>query len=367
MVKYDLILHGKKEFNNIYNNNKKYKVLKVDNKKKEKFMIKIFNKFIENQNKFINEQHFLGIDLEYNKVSKTNRDIALMQLNLENNNKKAYIFILFPPDMEKENLEILINLLTNIYIIKILHGGDPLDIPYLFDQLLITKINIDNYCKNFYDTKYLCDFKFKNNCSIYKLLLKTNIINDKKYDELDKIEDIIGPIYLIDIDIYNLDENVLKYSLYDVLYLPELIKYFINLDIEYSNIISDISGLVSKFKRNIETHFINLEKIINIMNLFTINIENRKYKLCDLWNIYFIYFDEFILLNDINYFKGFIKIIKKFILYINIYNKFKIYNSKNQEFTYNFNNYLKWLSNYKYLNNIINYNFYIFKNDIDYW
>jgi hypothetical protein len=301
-------------------------------------------------------------------VSKTNRDIALLQLNLENDSNKGYIFILYPPDLKNNNLDILIKLLTHENMIKILHGGESLDIPYLFDQLLITKNNIDNFCKNFYDTKYLCDYKIKSNCSIYKLLLNTNIINNKKYDELDKIEDIIGPIYLIKIDIYNLDYNVLKYSLYDVIYLPELIKYFLKLDINNSNIISDISGLVSKYKRNIEINFINLEKIINIMNLFTINIDNKKYKLYEIWDIYFNnLLEDFIKLYEINYFKAFIKIITKFILYSNIYNSFKIYNSKNKEFTYNFDNYINWLNNYKFLNYlIINYNN-IIKNEIINW
>jgi hypothetical protein len=383
MVKYDIILYGEEEFKCI--NNKKYNILKVDNYKKEKYMIKIFNKFITNQNNNLNEKHYIGIDLEYNKVSKSKRDISLLQLNLENDSNKSYIFVLYPPDLKSDNLNILINLLTNEYIIKILHGGESLDIPYLFDQLFISKNNIDNFCKNFYDTKYLCDYNFMNNfkliqiesemnksfpmsCSIYKLLLQAGIINIDKYNDLDKIEDTIGPIYLINIDIYNLDYNVLRYALYDVIFLPELIKYFMNMDYNKSLIISEISQLVYKYKRNIDKQFLDLEKIINTMNTFTLKFENKKFKLNDIWNIYFSnLIDDFILLNSINYFKAFIKIITKFIIYSNIYDKYTLYTNKNIIFKYDFKSYYKWLIFYPNINNIlINYNNLI-KDEINNW
>ena len=80
---YTLILEGKNEFYpNL--NNKTYNILLVDNKKKIKYMINYFKKFIELQKKNTKEKFYLAMDFEYNRVSKTSRDIALFQINLEN-------------------------------------------------------------------------------------------------------------------------------------------------------------------------------------------------------------------------------------------------------------------------------------------
>ena len=56
-------------------------------------------------------------------------------------------------------------------MIKILHGGESLDIPYLFDQVLKDKKLIKSFCKNLFDTKYLCEYGhiekgFNGKCSI---------------------------------------------------------------------------------------------------------------------------------------------------------------------------------------------------------
>jgi len=363
-MKYDIILNGKNEFN--INNTKIYKILKIDNIKKENKMIKKIILFIKNQNNFINDKHYIGIDLEYNKVSKSERQISLMQINIENNNNIAYIFILYPPDIQKKNLNIIKKLLTHKLMIKILHGGESLDIPYLFNQLLIKKTYINNFCSNFYDTKFLCDYKklFDKSdlsCSIYTLLLKTNIINQKKYDELDNIEDILGPIYLINIDIYKLDENLLKYALYDVIFLPELVKYFININDIYKFIIPEISNIINKYKRNIEINFINLEKYINKMNTFYIKINSKMYILNTIWKFYYDRIqNEMNILKEINYFKNFFKIITKFIIYSVIYDKYTVYMHKDKVVNFNFYYYYNWLNNYKNINNLlINYKNYI--------
>ena len=170
-MEFDIILNGKTEF---YpnTNTKTYYVLKVDTKKKEDYMRNYFIKFIQNQLNNPLIKHYIGIDYEFNRVRKTERDVALMQINLENNLDQGYIFVLYPPSLSKINLDSLIDLLTTKLIIKILHGAESLDIPYLFNQLLITKTNINNFCVNFYDTKYLCDYNFielnsSGKCSIF--------------------------------------------------------------------------------------------------------------------------------------------------------------------------------------------------------
>ena len=113
-------------------NKKNYKIYVAKNKEKIHFMIKYFDYF----NK-LNDIRIIGIDLEFNKVSRTNRDVALIQLNLEiGSTKEGIIFVLDPKILNDNQIKILVTLLSNIEIIKVLHGGESLDIPYLFNTFL---------------------------------------------------------------------------------------------------------------------------------------------------------------------------------------------------------------------------------------
>lgn len=366
-MKFDIILKGSEEFYPKLNN-KIYNILKIDNIEKENYMTNIINSFIKNQNDNINEKHYIGLDYEFNKVSKTSRDVALMQMNLENNSDQAYIFVLYPPTLSQreKNNDILIKLLTNRNMIKILHGSESLDIPYLFDQLLIDKDHINNFCYNLYDTKFLCDYYHLTNnsdgkCSIYNLLIDNKIITNDKVKDLELIEEKMGPIYLIHIDIHKLNNNVLKYSLYDVLFLIELIKKFINIDIVYSKIIPDVTVAIHKYKRNVESIFLELEENMNRMNLYFIKENNNRILLQDIWSMYYFYSSDkkFYLdkIKEIHYFKKFFDILTKFITYSILINckELIIYKKNNEKYINNidFNKYYGWLNNYKYLFNII--------------
>jgi len=327
-------------------------------------MCKFFNSFINNQNNYPEELHFLGIDFEFNKVSKSSRQVALMQINLENNSNIGNIFILYPPNLDKDNLLVLINLITHKKIYKILHGSESLDIPYLFDQLLISKNNIDNFCFNFYDTKFLCDyFHIENNskgkCSIYYLLLEHNIVTQNKINLLNQIEERTGPIYLININIYKMKNDILLYSLYDVLYLPQLIKKFLNKNKVYSHILPQISSIVNKFKRNIENDFYQLETFINQMNNYFIIDNNQIILLKDIYDMYSNIINDsnkfFQNLKQIHYFKTFLDIISKMCIYFNLSKLFKIYTKKNTLLKkINFNHFFTWISQYTHFYYIFN-------------
>lgn len=352
---YNLILNGAKEF---YpnTNNIQYNILKVDNNDKTKIMIDRIKKFIKNQesNKDIN--HYIGIDLEFNKVSKETKDIALMQINLENNSKDAYIFIFKPSDL---NNDIIIELLTNTYITKILHGSESLDIPYIFNQLLVTKKNIDNFCNNFYDTKFLCEYynitnRIKKSCSIYKLLENHNIITPNKLEELEAIEKDMGNISNISIDINNLNDNLLKYALYDVLYLPILIQKLLSYGDIYKYLLPETTHLIFKSKRNIEMDFHNLEIIINKQNNYFIQYNDSKFSLNTIYETYLYQCFEFNNLIEINYFKNFFTIITKLIIYRYISKYYNVLIKKNNKAVkIDYNEYYKWLSNYKYITKLI--------------
>ena len=360
-IKWNLILSGKKEFYPDLNS-KTYYILKVDSDVNIKHMNNIIQKF-NLSSKDISNKHYLGIDYEFNKVSKTDREVALMQINLENDSDNGYIFVLYPPELSKENNQILLDLLTNNKILKILHGSESLDIPYLFNQLLITKENIDNFCHGFYDTKYLCDYLHlesgeKGKCSIYNLLVDNKVITEKKIIELEKIEQRTGPIYLVEIKIHNMSDDILKYAFYDVIFLPELLKKFLSKSFVYTHIIPNISCLINNYKRNFEKEYLILEEFIQKINMNFLFDGYHIVLLKDIWETYYWIMNDknkyLENLKEIHYFKKFFEIITKFIVYYNIMKFFKVYkNKKELADSINWEKYYNWLSKYPHVNKII--------------
>jgi hypothetical protein len=167
----------------------------------------------------------------------------------------------------------------------------------------------------------------------------------------------MGPIWLIKINVNNLSIPLLKYALYDVIFLPELLKKFLNFhNIYYTNIIPEITTLIYKYRKNIENQFLHLEKLIGKMNINFVFIHNKRYLLQDIYQIF--YNELFENIKEINYFRNFFKIIIKFIIYYNIYKKYKIFTKANDHLTnINFEFFLNWLTRYKNMNQfIIEYN-----------
>ncbi len=365
ILKSDLTLNGKTEFYPGLNS-KTYYIYKIDSNIKADQMCQIINEFITSSTD-TNNKHYLGIDFEFNKVSKGDREIALMQMNLENDSNIGLIFILYPPELSNANNKILINLLTTKNIIKILHGSESLDIPYLFNQVLITKLNIDNFCENYYDTKFLCDYNqaetgTKGKCSIYHLLVSSQVITQDKMNNLEKIEEKSGPIYLIHINIHKMSNEIFQYSLYDVIYLPELIKKFLSRSPVYTQIIPQVSCLVNKYKRNIETNFQDLELLIQSMNMFFVLDNSHRVLLKDIWENYYFTLEDsnkyITNLKEINYFKKFFEILTKFFVYSNLGKYFKIYKNKNETVNLiDWTQWHQWLSQYTDLNRLfVEYN-----------
>lgn len=332
-MKYDLILYGKNEFYPKLNS-KTYNILLVDNQTKIDFMMNYFNKFIKTKtNKFI------GIDFEFNKVSKTDREVALCQINLETDNNDAFIFVFNPNELQESEFLIYKNLLTNNKhgnTIKILHGSESLDVPYLFQNVLKTQKNINDFLKNFYDTKYLCEFNHIENeyfdkCSIYDLLLEQKILTQSKKKELEAFEDKTGPIYLVKIDIHKMNHYIFLYSLYDVIYLPELIKVFLQKNYNYKTLIPLISHNVFKYKRIESFQFNNLRNDINTLNTCFIYINEHPYFLNEYYDFINNVFDDQLYkqLTQITYFKEYLTYILRYLVYKYVINNNKVYLSKN--------------------------------------
>jgi len=355
-------LYGKDEFKK--NNNKQYNIYIVNDLVSEKSMVNIFDNFINNQKKNKSEIHYVGIDFEFNKISKTTRDVALMQINLENDSNIGNIFLLCPPKLVYAN-DKLIELITQTKFIKILHGSESLDIPYLFNQLLINENNINNFCKNFYDKKIICELnnilkknnKKHNKCSIYDYLISKKIITEEKLKMLDDNEELMGPIYLININVSDMSESLISYSLYDVIYLPDLFIKITKHNKKKHLVISEVLTIVNKYKRNIETEFSDLEKIINSMNNYFFYINDTRYRLNDFLNIHIkelleIKYVKY--LYNINYIKIFIRIFLKYIIFYHIYTKKIIYTNGVKKFNFlNFDKYFIWLKKYHYVSSVI--------------
>lgn len=307
-------------------NNKKYKIIVNDNIK----MIDYFKYFIKNKNK----NKYLGIDLEFNAVSKTEKTVALIQINLEINNN-GIIYIFDPNSLNQKQINILIKLLVNKNIIKIMHGTESLDIPYLFDQLLNkNKKLIYDFLLNFYDTKYLCEYKHIienkiNKCSIYDLYLEMDVINKKQYKYLNEMSQVYDVNEMININ--NLKPKFIEYAYYDVIYLVSLYNKFIKTN--YYNFVNDVTKLNFYYKKNDDLNYNNLKLFITKYNNYFIIIKNENIKMDELYNLYFnLYLNKIKYFNslfEIHYFKFFLENITKYFVYKILFDKYKIYEKKN--------------------------------------
>ena len=141
------------------------------------------------------------------------------------------IFLFYPLNLDKNQMNIFKNILTDISVIKILHGGESLDLPYLFDNILLNKKDRELFLENLYDTRYLCEYyNIHNNltrkCKINYLLLDMKVITKNNLIFYKKKKKKMGPIYNIIIDVKNMNDLLILYTTTDVLYLPELLKKY---------------------------------------------------------------------------------------------------------------------------------------------
>ena len=304
-----------------------YNIIICNSKSNIKDMINYFNIFLK-----IKNNKYIGIDFEFNRVNNE-RKIALFQLNLESKNVKT-IFMFYPPDLDSNQLKILKKLLFNEKII--IHGGESLDIPYLFSEIFKNKKEMVKFCKNLYDTKFLCDYynnvnDLQNNkCKIYYLLQQMNVIDNDKFEYLIKNEEKMGEIYNIFIDVNNMKKELVLYSLYDVLYLPRLFNKFKS-DNSYNKYVPEITNIVLLSK---QIGYLNDK--LNYLNTFNNNyiIKNGKVILFNtilnknLINI--MKYKNFNHIYSINYLKKFLNTIIKLSIYIYLTNNFEYYIKRNE-------------------------------------
>lgn len=321
-------------------NNKNYKIIKCDTKL-------LLDNFTEFNNNY--KSKYICIDFEFNaKIAlskkfpnqeiKESRRIALIQINYY---EDEIIYVLDPEELSNKQLEIFNEkVFCNTKVKKILHGGDALDMPYIYNKMLNNNIeNILDFTKNLYDTRYLCEYfnedlpKEEQNCQIYEILEKNNVITSQKKKFLEDNETRIGELYDTYIDIHNLSDEVLTYSVYDVVFLVELLQYYIKIDKEiYNNYIPEVSRIVFLHKKNIINLIKYAEHYVTLMNNYMIIIDNNKEILHNIYLLIIELFDDIMIkkIMNINYFRTEMAIVFKFILYDSLAEYFDIYKNKTE-------------------------------------
>jgi len=231
-------------------------------------------------NNFINDckkmykyksKSFYGIDLEYNLKNKI-RTIGLMQIILIYENYKQ-IYILEPLSFNKKHIKLLIKYVFCSYCIKIFHGSDSLDYHYIYKDIIKNKKKFIQFINTSVDTRLLCEISkrilSKNNinvnkkCSIYNALLDHNIIDKQLFDKLEELSSKIN--YNKEWNIKSLSDTQLKYSIYDIYYLYDLLEVITNKYITVSNLLK--TDLISLINRLYRFNMLNKFEIINLSNL----------------------------------------------------------------------------------------------------
>jgi hypothetical protein len=314
--------------------NKEYKVYLLNSEN----LIKYPNFFDDFMNTYdtkaskSDKKYYICIDCEFNT-----KKIALIQINFEEEND-GNIFILDPKILLEKTLSNLQKkILCNSHIAKIFHGADSLDIPYFFNDFFQSdKKLISKFIENFIDTRFLCEYynsynKLYNNidanlCNIYFLYEKYDIINTNQRKSLDENEEKMGKLYDIFIEIDTLTDELINYTMYDVVYLKYLYKRMISSITEYKYI-NEMIQLVYLDKRDI-IKFVDKEYIdkFNINYFFRDNriirlsetIENNKIFKNKIFNT----------LYHVNYFKQNLNMILKNIIYSNVLSKERVFENK---------------------------------------
>jgi hypothetical protein len=347
----DMTLKGYQEIIQIKDKNIDYHIIKTDTDSKI-LAFCIYINIYHQMTKKVKDQYILPLDYEFNT-----KKVALMQLNFETEQNDRFIFIIYPPQLSKYWYSFLIKkILGNHRILKILHGSEALDIPYMFNDLIQNKKYTVKFTNSFIDTRYICEYyNLENNlkerkCKIYDFLLDHQVIDSKKVKELEKNSEAMGPIYDIIIDIKKISPELLKYTLYDVLFLKYLYLKFPKNKL-YQEIIPEFTRFNILEKRGITNKLSDIVLKINTMNNYFIKEKNNT-KLIDLYNNSKLIGKDYDIenLEKINYFKNTIEVLKKYIIYKKALQKYNVFINKKNKFNFKFAE-LNLSSN---LNNIIN-------------
>ncbi|MCJ7637359.1 MAG: hypothetical protein MUO21_07700 [Nitrososphaeraceae archaeon] len=285
----------------------------------------------------------VGIDFEFNM-----REVALMQLNFG-----KYLWIVDPKyyDKNKDNKKKIINekLFLNNKVYKVFHGADSLDIPYLFSKAFDDdKENILVFMKKYIDTRFLCEYvrnskKEEGKCSIYDAMKYMGTINEKKYNDLIENSEAMGPIQDVMWDVKKLSSLHIKYAFYDVLHLLDfMVDIYKKINKEtpeytrsYYYIIELIRFAILE-RKNITNVLEYVKEVINPMNNYFIQTKTSNKTLIDIYSDFtkeLIIQDgkdniDFNFIESVNYIKGILSFLLKYIIYGTIRKKTTVHMNK---------------------------------------
>ena len=310
-----------------------YVINSTDKLVKEKFfkefMIQFNKKTLDATKKL-----YICIDCEFNT-----KKIALLQINFEADDG-GNIFIIDPRILANDVIEILTNdILCNNRIGKIFHGADSLDIPYFFyDYFNSDAKKITKFMETFVDTRFLCEYSnaynkvYKNiednQCNIYYLLEKYQVINKDHRKYLDENEEKMGKLYEMIIDIDTLSDELILYSLYDVVYLKYLYKRMIGTIKEYQYV-NEMVRIVYLDKRDI-VKFVPKEEVEKFNTNYYFK-DGKIVRLNDVIESNPIFKNQiFNTLYHVNYFKKNLILMIKNIIYSKILRRERVFLHKNE-------------------------------------
>ncbi len=202
---------------NIKENNIKYKIFTVNNESEYKYFDEYLDKFlIKNQDA---KNIFMGLDFEFYRQQNRLWQICLYNKNAEDDN---YVFIINSQYVNPQ--KILLNKCK-----KIIYGGDGLDLPYIF-SILNDNDEKRLFMDTVFDLKLLCDYyrsrDIVQKCGYYNILTYFKILNENILQKLEEINKNMGETWNIQWNIETMSNDELVYSIYDVIYLRELLIVF---------------------------------------------------------------------------------------------------------------------------------------------
>lgn len=355
-------LDGKYEMNN---NDAKYLICIGDSVYKLKlFVLYIILFYI--QTRSVKKDSFVGIDYEFN-----NRKIALMQSCFFCKNTQNIVWIINPIELDQIGSKILVDfLMTRRSIYKILHGSDSLDVPYMYQDMFNNdKKKIQKFTSRLIDTRFLCEYyrlidnPEEKKCSLYDALLLFNTISKEKYNQLNEISDIAGPIQDISWNIHKISSFNIKYAYYDVIFLKRFLfdifkmaKIHIHDKYKSFKYIPVLTRFVLQEKHEGFNIIINAKKEIDPINNYIIKYKDTNWTLVSLFNKIIdhlilpeINCDLYYVIN-INLFKTPLTLVFKKIIYYLVSTQYTIYINKNEiyQIEYDLNGFYDELLKYKY-------------------
>jgi hypothetical protein len=188
-----------------------YQMVKIVTKDDANNFVKFIRK--DNDEKI---KKYVGIDFEFFK-----NDATLWQMAFFDN---KIIFVIDPSALSEKNIRVIRRkLLCSRNYIKILHGSESLDLPYVFKLLNNNAKYFTKFIKYFVDTRFMCEtIKSASSdmrCSLYDGLYATNTITEDVYKNIKNIEKSNGPIYKIQWNLKMMTQNEIYYAANDVRYL----------------------------------------------------------------------------------------------------------------------------------------------------